>query len=773
MSIPTSTDNDFSSPSGLDMKAKEAGTKFSSNDWKAAEKKLTAFDQNVKDELCAMANSLAGIKLNGKADDLAFKTVGDDFYKLIREELLKAKLVNEQVQEHAKKTKEKPMKAADKIRQENTLRIINEELKKTLSGFDYKDYRLPAALNNKILEMRGIGFFQAARFLIQNFRLYVNADGIIKKKKIHFVYNIIIAMQKFYAAVMNMEGNSLLNASQTQKISDNFTQDFKKILDKLKEIYDFNGMIAYENDPQLLFYTDYDSYIPNKGFKPYVHQIEVTKHIMDSIVKKKPMVISYKAMTGNGKTVSVVAIAKMIMNLKTMYKEHESLELLFCCNLRSVKEQASQWLFNSDIPFALGVIDGDRGLRVINNFNCKSDDKRVAIVCSPEACYELITNNPDNKKRVLFLDEPNIGADVKSSASKMNVRLMSVLPFTSVLSSATLPHDTYQWIKDNHAVKFGESEFPTVYSNKIHIGCEIKTFDGELVVPHLNSKTSAELTLAIERISEIPFLGRAYTTNVVKSIYQLMKDKNIEGIPDIPTLFKDIDNLNTDSVRNLAMDLLKVLATQSDEIITDVCSTKIEKIAVQTLDAEEEVEADEDSDIEWEEEPKIVIENKVNFDKLGTSDSHKFMRQNLIVTLNPTEFAIKNFKSLIDEVNKEIGSLKKLSLVVEQQMVIWQKTVDRLENHKFENEMQRLKETEEIMNSKPTFKMPSQFQVNTVSHIRHFAKTTTLAIDRNAIRNELIESDIPMDSMVITDELMILLWCGIGVYTPSQNLNHT
>jgi hypothetical protein len=669
MSIPTSTNIEFSS-SGLDMKAKEAGIKFSSNDWKAAEKKLSPYDLCVSRELCEMANGVSGFKLNGKVDEFAFKTVGDDFYKRIRAELVKAKLLTEQVQEHAKKTKEKPMKSADKIRQENTLRIIDEELKKTFNGFDYKDYRLPAALNNKILEVRGIAFFQAAKFLIQNFRIYVNAGGVIKKKKIHFVYNIIIAMQKFFVAVKNMEGNYLLNSSQTQKISEKFVEDFKKILDDLKETYDFNGMIAYENDPQLLFYTDYDSYIPNKGFKPYVHQVEVTKHIMNSIKEKKPMVISYKAMTGNGKTVSVVAIAKMIMNLKTMCKEHEKLELLFCCNLRSVKEQASQWLFNSDIPFALGVIDGDRGLRVINNFNCKTDDKRVAIVCSPEACYEIITNNPENKKYVLFLDEPNIGADVKSSASKMNVRLMSVLPFTSILSSATLPHDLYQWIKDNHTVKFGTSVFPMVCWNKSNIPCEIKTFDGELVLPNLNCKTSAELTLAIERIFEIPFLGRAYTTNVVKSIYELMKKQNIENIPDIPTLFKDIDNLNTDSVRELAMDLLKLLAKQTDKIITAVCSTKIKKIAFQTLDVDEVKVDDEDSDIEWEEEPKIVIDDKVNFDKLGTSDAHKFMRQNLIVTMNPIDFAVKNFKTLIDNVNAEIGSLKKLSLVVEQQMII-------------------------------------------------------------------------------------------------------
>jgi hypothetical protein len=756
------------STANLDAKAKEVGVKFSSDDWKAAEKTLSSFDQKVKDELCAFANSLSGINDSGKGDDQAFRMVGDDFYKIIRQELLKLELIKDKVTEHAKKTKEKPMKAADKIRQQNTLRIIEGELSRTLKGFDLKSFHLPTALHNKIIELRGIGFFQVGKFLTKNYRLYIDSSSNVKKTKIHFVYNIIIGMQKFYSAIVGITGNSLLNASQTIQISEKFMEDFAEMVSTLKTLFKFDAMLCYENDPQLLFYTDYDMYIPNKGFKPYSHQQEVVTYIKDSIINKKPAVISYKAMTGNGKTVSVVAVAKMIMNLKMMYKQqYENLELLFCCNLRSVKEQASQWLFNAGIPFAIGTIDGDRGLRIINNYNCQTDEKRVAVVCSPEACYEIL-NADGFKKYVLFLDEPTIGADMKSSAAKMNVRIMTNLPATTVLSSATLPHDIYPWIKESHTIKHGESDFITVYSNKIHIGCEVKTFDGELVVPHLNSKTGEELRTAITRISEIPFLGRAYTTNVAKTIYELMKAENIKDLPDIPVLFKDIENLNTDSIRNLSMTLLSILALQSDEIITKVCSTKIKQKGFSLIDStQSDEDKGDDDDIEWESEPSMEHSDKVDFDKLGTSDAHKFMRQNLIATLDPVKFAMENFKNLLGDVTEEIGSISKLMHVVEQKRAIWQKAVDRIENQKFDNELERLRETEELVSNKPEFKFPSQFQINCKEHIKHYAKKTQLAIDRNAIRHELTSADIPMNTIVCSTELMILLWAGIGVYVPN------
>lgn len=760
---------DINLASGLDKKAKEASAKFSSDDWKAAERKLGSFDLKVRDELCELANNLVGINNSIKIDESLFKTMGDDFYKLIRSDLVKQKLV-QQEEKQTKKTKEKPLKAADKIRQENTVRMIETELTKIIKGFDFTDFRIPSGLCSKILEARAIGFMQTGQFLIQNKKLYIDSNNIIRRNKIRFVYSILIGMDKFLNAVKGMDGTSILNSSQRNQISEKLVTDYSTLLDEVKKMYNFDGMIAYNNAPELLFYTDYDSYIPSKGFKPYPHQKQITEGIKNAILNKTATVFSYKAMTGNGKTVSVVAIAKMIENLKTMYPLHASTELLFCCNLRSVKEQAAQWLFNSNIPFALGVIDGDRGLRIINNYNCKSDEKRVAIVCSPEACHEILKDDIC-KQYILFLDEPTIGADMKTSSAKMNVQLMSNLPAVTVLSSATLPHDVYSWIKENHEIRYGSCDFVTIYSNKIHIGCEVKTFEGALVVPHLHSKNSNDLTKAIKRISEIPFLGRAYTINVVRNMYDLMKTESIPDIPDISQKFKQTENLTTDAVRELAMNLLKILSTQPDKIIQTVCSSTISSDTVKTVEKSLTRSDEEDDDFEWEKEAVQNVSAFVEFEKLGTSEAHKFMWQNLIATLNPIEFAYTKFKNLIDDVLKEIGSLRKLNQVLSQETSFWQKQVDRLDKQEFVNELERLKETDDILSNKPQFKFPNKFQINTKEHIRTYAKNTNIVINKNSIRFEVNPSDIPMDTMTVQDELMILLLCGVGVYTPTFDLN--
>jgi hypothetical protein len=761
--------SDINFASGLDKEAKEASVKFSSDEWKAAERKLGPFDLKVQNELCELANNLVGINNSTKIDESIFKAMGDEFYKLIRSDLVKEKLVQQEM-EQKKKIKEKPKKAIDKIRQENTIRMIEAEITKVIKGFDLTDFRIPSGLCSKILEARAIGFMQNGLFLLHNKKVYLDSNNIIRRNKIRFVYSILIAMEKFLTAVKGMDGTSILNPSQRNQISEKLIEDYLILLDEVKKMYSFDGIIAYNNAPELLFYTDYDSYIPSKGFKPYPHQKEITEGIKNALINKKPTIFSYKAMTGNGKTVSVVAIAKMIENLKMMYPAYASTELLFCCNLRSVKEQAAQWLFNSNISFGLGVIDGDRGLRIINNYNCKSDEKRVAIVCSPEACYEIMKDDI-YKNYVLFIDEPTIGADMKTSAAKMNVRLMSNLPAVTVLSSATLPHEVYPWIKENHIIRHGDSDFITIYSNKIHIGCEVKTFEGALVVPHLHSKNSDDLIQAIKRIAEIPFLGRAYTINVVRNMYNLMSSESIPNIPDISERFRKTENLNTDSVRELAMNLLRILSTQPVEVIQKICSSTISSDTIKTIEKISTRSDEGDDDFEWEEEPIQEVTSYVDFEKFGTSDAHRFMWQNLVATLNPVEFAYKKFKNLIDDVLKEIGSLRKLNQLLSQETEIWQKQVDRLDKQEFVNELERLKETDVLFTSKPQFKFPNKFQINTKEHIRHYAKKTNLAINKSSIRIEINPSDIPIDTITVQDELMILLLCGVGVYTPSFNLN--
>jgi len=771
--------------SGLDKTAKEVGNKFNKDNWNNIERKLSEFDIKVKDELIYMALKLFNITYSDK-QDIVLKSFGEQFYNDVRKELIKYNLIdnndnnpNIKTNKSTKVSKIK-LKKIDQIRQENTLRIILEDLKRSEDNFDYTDFRYPQNLTSKIIEMRCIALLQCAKFIIVNKKLYLDINNNIKSKKISFIYNIIIGFQKLITNLENLDYQSLNNSAETITICSDFITDLKVILSKLKTIYNFDAQIAYKTSPQLLFFTDIDHAIPNNNFKPYQHQIDITTNLYNSLKTNTPLLVTLRTMTGTGKTTTVVALAKTIMQSRLIFPQHKNTILIFCCNLRSVMDQAAQWLFNADIPFAVGSIEVDKTIKIINNYNCKTNDNRVAIICSPDVCLDLIINCEENQQYVVFLDEPTIGLDVKSSTAKTNVKLMSILPRYAILSSATLPpkinNDSltgYSWIYENHKVKHGEGTYLDIYSNKIHIGCEIKTFDGELVLPHLNRKTTSELKTTINNIKQLPFLGRAYTINVVKKMYELMNDEKLDNLPNIPQLFKDVDNLNTDTVRNYAMSLLEILSNSSDNLVCKICSTKVPMNSIKTVEIVKKVN-DDDDDICWEDDTNIDkinnITYNVEFNKLGTEQAHRYTRQNLIATTKPYEFALKNFRNLIDDVIKDIQSLKKLNTVYYQELNIWQKEVNSLNKREFKNDLERTKYTEELNASKPVLRFPSQFQINTKEHIKHYAQNSLIAIDKNSIRSLLNPNDIP--ELSINDELLILLYCGVGIYTASLNSNY-
>ena len=52
-------------------------------------------------------------------------------------------------------------------------------------------------------------------------------------------------MQKFISAITGFEGNSLLNSSLKCQISEIFIQDLKASFEEVKEVFNFNGMVAY------------------------------------------------------------------------------------------------------------------------------------------------------------------------------------------------------------------------------------------------------------------------------------------------------------------------------------------------------------------------------------------------------------------------------------------------------------------------------------------------------------------------------------------------
>lgn len=749
----------------LSKGANSIGESWSKSTWETSERLLTTFDENLKKKMLAFVNLFFGINTSNITEN-EYRTLGDDFSQSLIERLLKEKIIsninnnNDEIikQKHKKKDnkKHKTEKKADIIKRENSWNIINKELDNVIKSFNFDDdFYIPSALSSKFIEIRGVGFLLCCKYLIKNQKKFLG-----KQSKLLFVNNIIVGTQKYINISRNFYGNSIIDSSTNLLPSSKFLDIIELNINELKSIYNFNGMKICTDTPQLLIYTDYDNFIPSKTSSLYPHQINLMESVYNTINKNEALLISLRTMTGTGKTTSACGIAEII-NCFRKYSDKKDLMFIFCCNIRQVMDQVAQLVYNSNIPFGIAIIDHYIGLKEINNYNCKSDTDRVVTICGPEACIELLKKYPNT---VLFLDEPTIGLDHKTDIAKINVKLISeYLPKWTILSSATLPQILPSWIIDSHELKYGKTNFIDIYSNKIHISCEIKTFDEELLIPHSKSNTCEELSKTIDRIKQNPFIGRTYTANMTNELYKIISKENI-NVPDIKSIFNNTDNLNADSLRGISMDMLcTVSLTSDDNKVNKICSTKINP---RSVDKFEDKKTIKNSDIVWEKEQKFSVDNFIDFKQLCTKMAHRFMRPTLIATINPVLFVNEYFSDLVNDFTEHFGTVKQINDNYYNVLNLWQKQFDRVQKNMTDSSISckedRLRSEENIMLSKPILKV-SGFQINTVEHIRKYAKYTKNIIDKSSIRAEIDATEILTTDMDVPDYIRILLACGVGI----------
>ena len=768
------SDTDFS-VSALNKGAKDLGAKLTKELWQYIEAKLSKFDENITKKIVSFVHTLFGITdLSTSISSDSLKVLGDDFFSVLYDYLSENKLIqkSEKTESTTQLTKGKKtgsnvkkgsakakteMKAADKIKMANSTETIIKNLM-SYETFSYDEFHIPSAFTSKYVELRGVGFLQCARFLMKNKKKFFG-----KKSKLLFVNGIIVAFEKFIKASDTFIGESIIDSSKKIKVSVKFLDQMKIILQTLKDEYVFDGLSVCNDTPQLAVYTEYDYVYPQTDCSLYEPQVKLVTEIHNAKTQKKPLLVTLRTMTGTGKTTIAVGCAEIVNYIRKSNSSDNTM-FIFCCNINQVMIQAAQLAFNANIPLAFAHIDKYVGLKITNNYNCKKDTDRIMIVCGPEACYEVLKQYPD---AILFLDEPTIGLDRMSDVARHNVKLISEsLPAITVLSSATLPETCPRWIIDNMEIKYGETKHVDIYSNRIHIGCEIRTLEGDLILPHLNCDNQNDLNTIIKQITLNPFVGRAYTANVVKHMYDFLMSEKIENVPNVPQFFSDASNLSSDNIRSMAMTLLQTIANCSDVVVKKLCSTKIENRKIAEIE-DNTAATNVDDDIVWETEEKFTVGHNIDFTTLGTTCAHRFLRPTLIATNEPYKFVIANFGDILQKFHEKFGSVKQIIIEYEQKLSIWQKQIDRFSRDKkdstFSSDIERLQSEDQLRDNKPTINIDG-FQINTRKHIIEFAKNTKLAIDGSAIRHEIDITPIFTSNMYVPDEFRILLACGVGIY---------
>ena len=607
------------------------GRKFKNSDWLASEKILPQRELQLLDCLYTLGTGTWNPQID-------YYCISEDLYLGVRHLFQKlfslTPIVKEEKKIEKKKDKKKEQNKKEQIILENSKKIIEEEIKELMELFvKGKIYFAMNAIKSKYCEIRGLGFMYLCIYLENNQSNYFSMEKNIKKFKLNKIYeylNILVSTEKFINTIKkpNFSGiNIYKNNNDFISISTTFINDISIIYERVKNIFEYTPLIVYEFAPKLAVITDYDKGIPNCQIKPRQHHLELYNTIYNNF--ENGFLLSYSAMAGSGKTYGSIIIASIVQIFRTKNpSKYENIYLYFCCNVVSVRDQVARLCYNKQIPFAIASKDYKTGQIIIKNHNlCIGGKKPVVIIGSPMVIQEKLFETNDTES-IIFLDEPTIGADVPNSSPLYdNVNLMMKCTRRTILSSATFPKLTQL---DNIVQSFKDrynDENPiitTIHSKDIQIGCEIKTYNGESVIPHLNVQNSTELKIVIESISSNGFLARPYTHNIVKTLYSKMCEFNIQNIPNISELFMNIENISVENVKKIALELLTILSQESDQVIKQVCETEI-------------INHDE---------------NNIDFTQLGCSNAHQFNGMFLIASKNPLNFALENFSNLINDINE-------------------------------------------------------------------------------------------------------------------------
>jgi hypothetical protein len=799
--------------------AKGLSTQVNRSGWNMIEQKLSKSEIDV---IQVLSDYSIGATVN---DGSTFKTIGDALYREYRPLLfllyaetkkstpVRVNLTNclmpdipievpihdASVTKGKKVKKEKEIKISkiDQMRFNNSKKNVESSVKRAIDGFklsvDNSDISFRHAMESDIAEIKGMGLLFACCYL-NHFRARLNEPKHYPK-----VFDVLVASQRYINLCQNLKGSYVMNEREQLAISQTLLSDLSSWLVDLKTKFPFSGNNVIKHAPELIVQTNYQQVLPNQRVRAKKHQMEIVDVVKKAIETAIPAMITYDAMVGSGKTTSQIGLGNYIGYLRTANpSKYGKLRLLSVCNSESVRIDVAQKCYNAitecrnaQIKFATSYLNNKGVYKIVRSNACSSDVDIIVVVASPKIAKMILEDNDnldddDSTKYeyVLFSDEPNMGADNADNVSlRDNMALMTVAPKITINSSATFPKvEMLGPIVEDFQRRYPGAQLIRVYSDEVHIGCDIFTFDWSIVVPHLGADTRAKLTNIIQNVKDCAFLGKTYTSGVVRILYEKMMAAHITDVPDVNALFEDVDNIAINKVRQIALDLLTLLATQPDTIIENVCRSHI-TIASDATDATDVTSPTKsDGGFKFEEDTseEDVITDPLDYTKLGRTQNWRFQNQTLIAHPNPEQFVIQNFGGIVQDVYRsetiEAKSAKEIVTTVykstgdalkryNSRIAEWEKqklSIDK--NTTADNKQDRMQEHDNI---KPKFLFPSFGHIGSVEHVKKYAKS-----HQNDIVHRFVRSALPVpfladdkEIMNVSDEILTALFCGIGVYS--------
>ena len=684
----------------------------------------------------------------------------------------------------------KVTKAADKIKRDNSIRMIEDFFSSKRNVFAHSKSEM--FLQSSNIELKVVGFCY----------LFYSHEYSSEESS-SFIFSVIISAQRFLKYIKTL----------TSDISPTVVSDLEYYCSKAIKMSKYSGSALQTLTPELITLSPFDQYIPKFPLEPYKAQKQLYDMFSTPDFTQNGGLVFLSTATNSGKTFSIVGLAKRI----DILKKYIPIRLLFSCVVASVRDKVEELLRFACISY--GVMREEKcpvqGCQ--NYFSCPAHDRsnlytiydptlkeempntnanrktlelegfsivkkgnrtdswRIAIL-DPET--NILTKNPTGNftprdfsiivapphlavsymsipdkqtNTALFLDEFTIGAtNLESSVLETHVKLIRLAPKWTFLSNANFVGDSrLDPLVETRAVRFPNSKMYNISSQTVYTCSEIKTHDGLDVLPHYECIDVPTFSQKLKNIMKNQFKGRMYNVSALKAMhkraikcikYHFSYEDDEEDtdritfftnkLPDIDKIFSDVANLYPDNIRKLSIEILKVIESiPNDEVPND------------------EVPNDE----EEEEKIQSLFSIGPKYKSEAETPNHEYSGgMNLIGAVIPKEYAFEHFSRLLEKIKSKI-SLAKLASDHDKLESAWENQYSRASSMKYKDEQEKMIALSDISDSRPSLQFPEEFQLGVKERLRTPIQIAN--IDFLRMKNP---------------DMVLLLFAGVGIYDETE-----
>ena len=758
--------------------------KFNSTKWNMIEKPLSESEKKRNQLILKLGENIS--TLTNELTKNNITVIGDYYYQIIKSKLSNGLIEfpkqsanknredeeddndeeNSKVKKSTKstkstKSKEKQISSTLKAKLSNIMESINKKLDlliKLLEDKPESKIYLDLMNNLNYIEFRII-------ILMKIIQSYTK----LKKAEINEVEELVLGSKKVLKLLKDIRENKnneydnyfkkICNFDEHDiSLSNDMIEDLEHMINNLTTKYGIKLFDIANTRPKLIFDTKYDETIPNMKLKPYDSQIELSNIVNTNITNG--FMIFYKTLPGLGKTSMILSICSYIK------KSNSNLKVIFCCSdlLESVRVQVLRIVFNFGIKFGIASSSTKSDeYRITNSWNCPKDVDRELIVADYKSTYLMLkesedyvpnSNSPKTKTSyLLFFDEPTVLTDQIENSSTLSYlsKILYYIPSHTILSSATLPLlGELEPLVTHYKKKYPNGLVTEVVSNKTLIGCVIKDFDSNLIVPHSGCKTQTDLKNIIKKIKNFPLLGKFYTLPFLMNLnnWCMRYGCSID--------FDTIETFDQDSVLENILELLNRISNIEEQKIFD------EFIDIKPNDIRDDIFDTSRLDMDF---------NKIEPSKFLTSHAFKYIGCCLIATSNPLEYTKKNLYSIVDKLKNKVNidNINKRYEIYLSELSKYNEQIDKIKakftsDDKIDEEVAKLKI--------PKLEFDKRLELNTEPHIKSFAKYVK-AYDSSMIKSSINFEKINITEYNIDDNLKFLLYMGVGLFSKDLDSDYT